>query len=87
MQWVEIDPQMETLAQVRLLQPDWMWAAQLEQSKDTAIQSAAVAGLAALRPTTHIVVSALSRCLQDAQVYPRCNLSPLLLLLTGQCVL
>ena len=87
MQWVEIDPQMETLAQVQLLQPDWMWAAQLEQSKDTAIQSAAVAGLAALRSTTHIVVSALSRCLQDAQVYPRCHLSSLLLLLKAHCVL
>lgn len=70
-QWVEVDPQRETLAQVRLLQPDWMWAAQLEGSKDTATQSAAVAGLAALRPTTNTVVSALEHCLQDDQVYPR----------------
>lgn len=75
-QWVEIDPQRETLAQVRLLQPDWMWAAQLEGSKDTATQSAAVAGLAALRPTTHTVVSALQHCLQDDQVYPRLFFCP-----------
>lgn len=70
-QWVQIDPQGETLASVCLLQPDWMWAAQLERSKDTAAQSAAVAGLAALRPTTYIAISALEHCLQDDQVYPR----------------
>jgi len=73
--WVEIDPQMETLASTCLLQPDWMWAAQLERSKDTAAQSLAVAGLAALRPTTHTAVSALEHCLQNDQVYPRYALS------------
>ena len=71
MQWVQLDPQGETLAPTCLLQPDWMWAAQLERSKDTAAQSAAVAGLAALRPPTYTVVSALEHCLQDDQVYPR----------------
>ena len=70
-QWVEVDPQLETLASVCLLQPDWMWAGQLERSKDTAAQSAAVAGLAALQPTTYTAVSALEHCLQDDQVYPR----------------
>ncbi|DBA90183.1 TPA: hypothetical protein ACH3X1_003489 [Trebouxia sp. C0004] len=70
-QWVEMDPQMETLASTCLLQPDWMWAGQLERSKDTAAQSVAVAGLAALRPTTHTAVSALEHCLQNDQVYPR----------------
>ncbi len=70
-QWVEMDPQMETLASTCLLQPDWMWAAQLDRSKDTAAQSVAVAGLAALRPTTHTAVSALDHCLQNDQVYPR----------------
>ena len=71
MQWVQLDPQGETLAATRLLQPDWMWASQLERSKDTAAQSDAVSGLAALRPTTYTVVSALEHCLQDDQVYPR----------------
>ncbi|KAL0049504.1 hypothetical protein WJX82_003747 [Trebouxia sp. C0006] len=70
-QWVEMDPQMETLASTCLLQPDWMWSAQLERSKDTAAQSVAVAGLAALRPTTHTAVSALEHCLQNDLVYPR----------------
>ena len=70
-QWVQLDPQGESLACTCLLQADWMWAAQLEQSKDTAAQSAAVAGLAALQPTTYTVVSALDHCLQDDQVYPR----------------
>ena len=69
--WVQLDPQGETLASTCLLQPDWMWAAQLEQSKDTAAQSGAVAGLAALHPTTYTVVSALEHCLLDDQVYPR----------------
>ena len=69
--WVQLDPHGESLACTRLLQPDWMWAAQLEQSKDTATQSAALAGLAALSPTTYTVVSALEHCLQDDQVYPR----------------
>ena len=71
MQWVEVDPERESLTQVTLLQPDWMWAAQLEHSRNTAVQSAAVAGLAALRPTTYTVISALEHCLQDDQVYPR----------------
>ena len=75
MQWVEMDPQMETLASTCLLQPDWMWSAQLERSKDTAAQSVAVAGLAALRPTTHTAVSALEHCLQNDLVYPRYALS------------
>jgi len=74
-QWVEMDPQMETLASTCLLQPDWMWSAQLERSKDTAAQSVAVAGLAALRPTTHTAVSALEHCLQNDQVHPRYALS------------
>ena len=77
MQWVEMDPQMETLASTCLLQPDWMWAGQLERSKDTAAQSVAVAGLAALHPTTHTAVSALEHCLANDQVYPRHALSQL----------
>ena len=71
MLWVELDPSQETLAATCLLQPDWMWAAQLDKSKDTAAQSAAVAGLAALRPITYLVVTALEHCLLDDQVYPR----------------
>ena len=43
-QWVRLDPHGESLAAAAVLQPEAMWAAQLERSRDVVAQSAAVAG-------------------------------------------
>lgn len=48
-----------------------MASAQLERSKDVAAQSAAIAQLAALRPTSYGVVNALRACMQHAATYCR----------------
>lgn len=54
-----------------LVQPEVMAAAQLERSKDVAAQTAAIAQLVALRPTSYGVVNALRACMQDAATYCR----------------
>ena len=59
-QWVRLDPHGESLAATAVLQPEAMWAAQLERSRDVVAQSAAVAGA----PT------ACSRC-RRAQADPQ----------------
>lgn len=53
------------------MQPEVMAAAQLERSKDVAAQTAAIAQLAALRPTSYGVVNALRACMQDVATYCR----------------
>ena len=58
---------------VSLVQPEVMAAAQLERSKDVAAQSAAIAQLVALRPTSYGVVNALRACMHDAATYCRCE--------------
>ena len=40
---------MESLAETLVLQPEYMWIAQLEQSADVAAQAAAIAGLTTFR--------------------------------------
>eukprot|EP00884_Botryococcus_braunii_P001118 jgi/Botrbrau1/11006/Bobra.101_1s0004.1 len=70
-QWVILDPQGESLALARVLQPENMWAAQLERSRDVVQQSAAVAGLVALSPTTYGVVNSLRACLCNRHVFPK----------------
>lgn len=71
-QWVMLDPQGESLALTRVLQPENMWAAQLERSRDVVQQSAAVAGLASLSPSTYGVVNSLRACLFNRNVFSRC---------------
>lgn len=71
MQWVILDPQGESLALARVLQPENMWATQLERSRDVVQQSAAVAGLVTLSPTTYGVVNSLRACLCNRHVFPR----------------
>lgn len=71
MEWVRLDPHGESLAAVRLAQPEVMAAAQLERSKDVAAQSAAISQLGALRPATYGVVNALRICMQDTATYCR----------------
>lgn len=70
-EWVRLDPNGELLAAARVLQPEHMLAAQLERFKDVVAQSAAVAGLAALRPTTYGVVNALRACVLSPTTYCR----------------
>lgn len=50
---------MESLAETLVLQPEYMWIAQLEQSADVAAQAAAIAGLTTFRWV--MVPSCLSR--------------------------
>ncbi len=59
------------MACLSLVQPEVMAAAQLERSKDVAAQTAAIAQLVALRPTSYGVVNALRACMQDAATYCR----------------
>ncbi|CAL8462796.1 g2329 [Coccomyxa elongata] len=70
-EWVRVDPHGESLAAVEVRQPEVMAAAQLERSKDVAAQTAAIAQLVALRPTSYGVVNALRACMQDAATYCR----------------
>jgi hypothetical protein len=70
-QWVVLDPQGESLALARVLQPENMWAAQLERSRDVVQQSAAVAGIATLSPITYGVVNSLRACLQNRNIFPK----------------
>ncbi|KAK9825158.1 hypothetical protein WJX81_006717 [Elliptochloris bilobata] len=79
-QWVRLDPHGESLAPAAVLQPEAMWAAQLERSRDVVAQSAAVAGLAALRPITYGVVNALRACAGNAVVYCRVRVEALMAL-------
>jgi hypothetical protein len=71
-EWVRLDPNSESLAAVRVLQPESMLAAQLERCKDVVAQSAAVAGLAAVQPATYGVVNALRACVLNSNTYCRC---------------
>ena len=71
MEWVRLDPGSELIALIRLRQPEAVLAAQLERSKDVLAQSAAITGLAAMRPVTYGVVNALRACMQNSSFYCR----------------
>ena len=73
--WVRVDPNAELLASVQVLQPPGMWSAQLDFSRDVAVQSAAVAGLAAERPFSYKALNALQGCLENPKVYCRYELA------------
>ena len=73
MEWVRLDPGNELIALIRLRQPETVLAAQLERSKDVLAQSAAIVGLAAIRPVTYGVVNALRACMQNGNFYCRCS--------------
>ena len=64
--WIQIDANLESLADTLVLQPEYMWIAQLEQSLDVAAQSAAIAGLTRLR-------CALLKC-HAQKLHGPCNL-------------
>ena len=74
MEWVRLDPGSELIALIRLRQPEAMLAAQLERSKDVVAQSAAIAGLLAVRPVSYGVINALRACMQSSSVFCRYNL-------------
>lgn len=76
MEWVRLDPGSELIALIRLRQPEAMLAAQLERSKDVVAQSAAIAGLLAVRPVSYGVVNALRACMQSSSVFCRYHLLP-----------
>ena len=75
---MRLDPGSELIALIRLRQPEPVLAAQLERSKDVLAQSAAIAGLAAIRPVTYGVVNALRACMQNSSFYCRCACCALL---------
>ena len=80
MEWVRLDPGNELIALIMLRQPETVLAAQLERSKDVLAQSAAIVGLATIRPVTYGVVNALRACMQNSNFYCRCRALQLCLL-------
>ena len=69
--WVRLDRFGEWLAETRVQQNEQMWALQLQRGRDVAAQASAVAGLAAMQPSTFAVANALQACLQNTSTYCR----------------
>ncbi|KAK9806814.1 hypothetical protein WJX72_003626 [[Myrmecia] bisecta] len=69
--WVRLDPSGETLADIHMYQPEFMWAAQLGMSRDVVAQSLAIRGLAEMRPASPGVLNILRSCLENDMVYCR----------------
>ncbi len=69
--WVRLDRFGEWLAETRVLQNAQMWGLQLQRGRDVAAQASAVAGLAAMRPSTFPIANALQACLQNSTTFCR----------------
>eukprot|EP00898_Chlorokybus_atmophyticus_P007637 jgi/Chlat1/7875/Chrsp66S07306 len=73
-QWVRVDPECDwPLLILEAVQPERMWANQLERERDVIGQSLAIEALKALATTrpSYAAANALHACLQDSKVFCR----------------
>lgn len=69
--WLLVEPH-TAFARVRVLQPERVWTAQLEHSRDVLAQLAAIDALAAMAPLSAAGVNALKACLLSPTNFCRC---------------
>lgn len=69
--WLRADPEMEYLAEIKVLQPVQMWISQLEKDKDVVAQLQAITTLCSFPRLSFSIVNALNSCLIDSKVFWR----------------
>ena len=68
--WVVLEPH-TALARVRVLQPERVWMAQLEHSRDALAQLAAINALSSMQPLSVAATKALRSCLTSPSNFCR----------------